>query len=173
MDDVKQDIAQQPEAEAEVIEPGLPIAINVFGMFNIAIGGLRLFTSPCTIFGIAMSGEAYGMTVGYTLFILLTYILTLGLYLWLLSLGTGLIMLKKWARRGCVYYAWIAIVWWIVRRGLDTYGLTAGWVNPAEGDTPAFILRMCLSSIGFIYPVLLLIFMKTEKVRKAFAEIGG
>jgi len=169
MDEVKQDVAKQ--AEAEAVEPGLPIAVTVFGMFNIAIGGLRLFTSPCTIFGIAMSGEAYGMTIGYTLFILLTYLLSLGLYFWLLSLGTGLIMLKKWARRGCVQYACVAIAWWVIRRGLDIYALTAWWVNPAEGDTPVYIARMFLSLIGFIYPVLLLYFMQTGKVKRAFAAI--
>ena len=169
MDEVKEVIAKKKEAETAGLKQ--PIAITIFGIFNIAIGGLRLFTSPCTIFGIAMSGRGYGMTVGYTLFILLTHLLSLGLYLWLLSLGTGLIMLKKWARRGCVQYAWVAIVWWVVRRGMDIFALSAGWVNPAEGDTPFFIGRMCLSSIGVIYPVLLLIFMHTEKVKKAFRPL--
>jgi len=166
MDEVRPDAAKIQDAETAGLKQ--PIAITIFGIFNIAIGGLRLFTSPCTIFGIAMSGENYGMTVGYTLFLLLTYLFGLSLYVWLLSLGMGLITLKRWARRGSVTYAWIAILWWVVRRGIDIFALSAGWVNPAQGDTPMFVGRMCFSSIGLIYPVLLLIFMQKEKVKRAF-----
>ena len=171
MDENKPEIPKIEEPKTAGLEQ--PMAITLFGVFNIAIGGLCLFTSPCTILGIAMSGETYGMGVGYTLFVLLTYLLGLILYFWQMSLGAGLIMLKKWARRGTVKYAWIAVLWWVFRRVIDVFALWAGWVSPAEGDTPVFIGRMCLSSMGFIYPVLLLIFMRTEKVKEAFAAVGG
>lgn len=171
MNEVKPEIPKIQQVETADL--GQPIAVTIFGIFNIAIGGIRLFSSPCTIFGIVMSGESYGMTVGYTLFLLLTYLVGLSLYAWLLSLGAGLIMLKKWARRGSVQYACVAIVWWVIRRGIDIFALSAGWMNLAEGDTPFFIGRMCFSSIGFIYPVLLLIFMQTTKVKQAFSAVGG
>jgi hypothetical protein len=171
MDEVRPDKLKEQQAATIGLEQ--PIAVTIFGMFNIAVGGLMLFTSPCTICGIALSGKQYGEAVGYTIFVLLTYLAGLGLYVWLLSLGAGLIMMKKWARRGSVQCASIAILWWIFLKSVDILALWAGWVNPAEVDRAVFISRMCLSSIGLIHPVLLLIFMKTKKVKEAFSAIEG
>ncbi len=157
-----------PEVKLELKQP---MAITVFGTLNIIIGGLSLLTSPCTMFGIAMSGETYGMAVGYRLFVLLTYVAGLSLYVWLLSLGIGLIMLKRWARSGSVKYAWIAILLWLVRTGIDFFALWAGWIHPSNEQMLAFIGRMCFSLIGFIYPVLLLFYMQKTKVKEAFVPI--
>ena len=171
MDEMKADKTELQQGATEGL--GQPIAVTLFGIFNIAIGGLSLLTSPCTIFGIAMSGEFYGMSVGYALFVLLTYIAGLSLYVWMLFLGEGLIMLRRWARSGSVKFAWTAIIWWIFRRGMDVIALSAGWINPPEGNRPVFIARMCISLFGLIYAVLLLIFMRSKKVKEAFAAVEG
>jgi hypothetical protein len=170
MDEVKK---EEPKKEEPAFSLGQPIAVTLFGIFNIAIGGLSLLTSPCTIFGIAVSAEAYGMSVGYALFILLTYIAGLSLYVWMLFLGEGLIMLRGWARGGCVKFAWTAIIWWVFRRGMDILALSAGWVNPPEGNKPVFIAKMCVSLFGLIYAVLLLVFIKSAKVKQSFAAAEG
>ncbi len=158
----------QPDITEQLKEP---IAITIFGILNIAIGGLTLLTSPCTIFGIAMSGEIYGMAIGYRLFVLLTYVAGLILYVWLLSLGMGLIMLKKWARRGSVIYGCVAILLWVLHTGIDFFALSAGWINPSQPQLLAFIVRMCFRLAGLIYPVLLVVFMQKAKVKEAFAPI--
>jgi len=48
-----------------------------------------------------------------------------------------------------------------------------GWLNVPEAALPGYIGGMCCGLVGTIYPVLLLIFMQSAKVKQAFAATGG
>jgi hypothetical protein len=90
----------------------------------------------------------------------------------LIILGIGLIILKKWARYGCIIWAWLMILWLIFVMLMNLIPHT--WIHDSRVS-----MLMCLGSIcasfcfTLPYSILLLIFMRTEKVKRAFAAISG
>jgi hypothetical protein len=108
------------------------------------------------------------MTPGYKMFLLVTSILGIGISAWLLSLGIGLLKFKPWARRGSIIYGWFGIIWGIVGGIIGLMAISQGWISSPQGQMPAMASGMCGSFVGLIYPVLLLVFMMTDKVKRAF-----
>jgi hypothetical protein len=108
------------------------------------------------------------------IWLLISLTVKFGLFIYLIILGVGLLMMKKWSRIGSILYGCFAIIWGIAVIGVN---LLAFWVmHQAEGQRAAMIGGMvgviCVGIIGLIYPVLLLIFMQTEKVKSYFAAAG-
>ena len=112
------------------------------------------------------------MTTAYKTFLLFMNTMGFGLSVWLLTLGIGLLMIKKWARRGSILYGWLGITVTILETAVNIIAYKLGWISVGEGELPGYIGGTCGGLIGgLIYPVLLLIFMKTDKVKQAFAGI--
>jgi hypothetical protein len=89
-------------------------------------------------------------------------------------LGIGLLNLKRWARSGSVIYSCIAIAWSIAGVALNIIAMSMQWITIPEEGLPGFIGGICGGLCGgLIYPILLLIFMQTQKVKNAFAVLGG
>jgi hypothetical protein len=166
----------------QVIEK--PTSVTVFGILNCVFGGLAIICTPFSILGLFISDllpvtqqNRFEIEGGYKVFLVISSIAGICFAAWLLALGIGLLKLKSWARRGSVIYACIAIVWSIASIILSVLATYLGWVAPPEGGEPAVIGGMiggiCGGIVGMIYPLLLLIFMKTNKVKQAFGVVGG
>jgi hypothetical protein len=81
--------------------------------------------------------------------------------------------MRRWARNGSVIYACVEIVWTLVGVGMNIAALSLKWINMPEANMAGFVGGTAGGMCGgLIYPILLLIFMQTEKVKRAFAAIG-
>ena len=154
----------------QVIEK--PTSVMVFGVLNCVFGGLGLLCMPFSMFGILMAERTIEIAPGYKGFLLVSSVIGIGFAAWLLTLGIGLLKLKGWARRGCIVYAWIGIIWSIAGVILNVLAMSRGWMTAPQGQF-GLLGGMCGGLIGMIYPVLLLVFMQTPRVKQAFAATGG
>jgi hypothetical protein len=152
-----------------------PTSVTVFGVLNCVFGGLGLLCTPFTaVIGLASMYKTMGVTAAYTAWNIFAACVGFGLSIWLLTLGIGLLMMKRWARRGSVVYSIANIIWAFVVVGINIVALSLGWVTMPESQMAGFIGGTCGGLCGgMIYPVLLLIFMQTTKVKQAFSAIGG
>jgi hypothetical protein len=172
-----EDLGQNPVIlPPQIIEK--PTSITVFGVLNCVFGGLALVCTPCSLFGIVLSdklapGRTMEMTTGYKSVLVVSSILGIAFAAWLLALGIGLLTMKTWARRGSVIYSCIAIAWSIASVALNIIAMSMQWITIPEGGLPGFIGGMCGGMVSVIYPILLLIFMQSAKVKQAFYPIGG
>jgi hypothetical protein len=156
-------------AEGQAVER--PGAVTVFGVLNIVVGCyfmvrivyswyeliVKYFKNPEEIIG---SGILY----------LLLFFIVVGLVIWLIVLGIGLLKMKRWARRGSVLYGWIQVVFIVLTLGASLISLVADYKNLVEGVKSFISIGNGLAIIRWIYMVLLLIFMKTAKVKQVFGE---
>jgi uncharacterized Tic20 family protein len=124
-----------------------------------------------------MPNQAMEIAPAYKIFLLVSSLAGICFSAWLLALGIGLLKFKGWARRGSIIYACIAIVWGIVGLILILLAMSMGWMTAPEGQMAGMIGGMlggiCGGIIGMIYPVLLLIFMNSAKVKDAFRMVEG
>ncbi len=106
---------------------------------------------------------------------LLSCLVSVVLSIWLIVLGIGLLRMKKWSRRGSIIYAWVSIGLHTVIRGYPAVIILLGLANlPKDvGRWHFWVTYAGMTLMAFIYPILLLIFMKTEKVKRAFAAVWG
>jgi hypothetical protein len=164
--------SEQIQESPQVIER--PIAVVVFGLLSFVLGCYPFISTYPQLYNI-IAPALMGKTAmpGMPLF-LLSCLVSVGLSIWLIVLGIGLLRMKKWARRGSVIYAWVRIGLHTVTRGYPAVIILLGLANPPkDGRWSFWITYAGMTLIGLIYPILLLIFMRTEKVKRAFAAIGG
>jgi hypothetical protein len=150
-----------------------PLSILVFGIGNIIVG--------CYFMVLLVRGwgkvitdiyKATGNIIGIGIFDLLLLAFSLGLAIWILVLGYGLLTMKRWARRGSVLYGWIQVVLIVIILAGTFIGLSR--MAMPEGFWKSFLtVGNALMLAQWIYMILLLIFMKIAKVKQAFAAIGG
>jgi hypothetical protein len=161
----------------EVIER--PTSVTVFGVLNCVFGGLGILCTPISIVGIMMPRQTMEIAPGYKIFLLVSSLAGICFAGWLVSLGIGLLKFKGWARRGSVIYACIAIVWGIAGLILTLLAMSMGWMGAPEGMAEpqragmmgGMVGGICGGILGMIYPVLLLIFMLSAKVKDAFRMV--
>jgi hypothetical protein len=168
MDETNSEQVQEPPQITEQ-----PMAVWVFGTLNIIIGCYP-FISTYPVFFKLIASVLMGKTaVPKMPLFLLSCAVSVGLSIWLIVLGIGLRKMKKWSRRGSIIYSWIQI-------GLFTFNLSYTIVMILSGSTKLpsdswsfWLVYIRMTPIALIYPILLLIFMQTQKVKQAFAAIGG
>ena len=107
MDQLEQNPASLPPQAAE-----RSIVIPIFGFLNFVVGGYplinvypRLFKAMADV----LKNGSTKITSPEILFLGLSCLVGIAFSIWLVALGIGLLRMKKWARRGSVIYAWIAI----------------------------------------------------------------
>jgi hypothetical protein len=144
-----------------------PISVTVFGVLNIIFGFYFLVRMiydfskhPNTLLEMGILGS-------------ILIFISFGFIIWLIVLGIGLLTMRRWARRGCVLYGWIQVVLIVIM-------LSGIFIDSilARKDAPRILLASmtldnALSVVHWIYMILLLIVMKSQKVKQAFAAIGG
>jgi hypothetical protein len=156
-----------------------PTSVTVFGVLNCVFGGLGIVCTPFSLLGLfigdilPMGQATMEMTPMYKAILVGSCVFGIAFSAWLLTLGIGLLKFKRWARRGSVVYAVIAITWSIAGFALNMVALKMGWIIIPEGGLPGYIGGMCGGMVSVIYPILLLIFMSSARVKNAFAVIGG
>jgi hypothetical protein len=149
-----------------------PTAVTVFGVLNIVVGCYHLVRdSPGLYKIIAATFKNSEKITSSGIFVLLLLIAGIGLTIWLLVLGIGLLTMKRWSRRGSVMFARIMIVFIVITLGSMIIAILMEWSR--WHNVLNFSINNCIAVINWIYYVLLLIFMKTEKVKQAFSAIGG
>lgn len=160
----------QPQVPVQSDPAKKPTSVTVFGVLNCVFGGLGLICTPFGLLvGVASMQETMEATNAYRIWIIAGGIVGVGFSIWLLVLGIGLLMMKGWARRGCLAYAWIMIVWNIVGVVINIAALSLDWVSMPEANQAGFIGGTAGGFCGgLIYPILLLVFMQTDKVKQAF-----
>lgn len=147
-----------------------PIVVAVFGVLGFVLGGYPFICTYPQLYKIivpALTGKTE--VPGMPLF-LLSCLVSVVLSIWLIVLGIGLLRMKKWARRGSIIYAWVSIGLHTVTRGYPAVIILLGLANPPKDGRLHFWMTYAgMTLLSLIYPVLLLIFMKTEKVKRAFS----
>jgi hypothetical protein len=165
--------SEQSQEPPPVIEK--PTSVTVFGILNCVFGGLGLLCMPCAVFGFLWAGKAsqIEITPEYKIWSLFGLFVGFVFCVWELKLGIGLVTFKYWARRGTVIFAWSSIIWLIFGIGINIIAMRLGWVEQPQNNPAAQIGIVFGYAFAFLYPALLVIFMQSEKVRRAFAAIGG
>jgi uncharacterized membrane protein len=149
-----------------------PMAVWIFGVLNIVVGCYHLVRdSPGLYKTIAATFKNPEKITSSEIFGLLLLIAGFGLTVWLLTLGAGLLTMKRWARRGSVMFARIMIVFIVITLGSMIIAILMEWSR--WHNVLNFSINNCIAVINWIYYVLLLIFMQTQKVKNAFAVLGG
>jgi len=164
--------SNQSQVPPQTIEK--PAAVWVFGVMNIVVGCYFLvrmiYGWSKIIAGVVKEPEK--ITESGMLALLLV-VISFGLVIWLIVLGIGLLTMKRWARRGSVLYGWIQVVIIVITLGAIFISSIIDLHNAPRILWASINLNNALAVIRWVYMVLLLIFMKTEKVKRAFGAIGG
>lgn len=167
MEDLKLSPQQMP-----IQSPERPTVVTVFGILNIIFAVLGLLLSPVSILGIIKSGDSITNS-GYKMFLLLMNFIGFGFSIWLFVMGIGLLMLHNWARLGSIIYACVGILLTVIETGVNIFAMKLDWVIVPEAQRAEFIGSMCVGLVGgLVYPLLLLIFMQTTKIKQAFVQIA-
>lgn len=145
-----------------------PASVIVFGILNILFGIFGLVVSTFILF------PSFKQTLSaFKIWQLVMKFLGFCFDIWLVVLGIGLLRLKNWARRGSILYACLVILVSVIATGVEVLAIFLHWTTIPQSGQRAYILGMCIGFIGpLIYPVLLLIFMQTAKIRQAFQSIS-
>jgi hypothetical protein len=155
----------------QVIEK--PTSVTVFGVLNCVFGGLTLVCTPFGLLGLAIAHKTMETTSEYKIWAVAGAIAGFGFAIWLLVSGIGLLMFKRWARKSSAAYAKVNILWALLAVFVNIFALSHQWINVPERGMPQAIGSIAGGLCGgLIYPILLLIFMQTAKVREAFAATG-
>jgi hypothetical protein len=162
--------SEQSQVPPQVIEK--PTSITVFGVLNI-IGCYRLIYFFLVFFKMVPTYIGLFFSIAGLSYLFLVCIVSVVFPIWLIILGIGLLKMKSWARRGSIVYACVRIIWFFIAWGISIIMIFLDWMNLPKGGWGLFFLGFAVGSIGLIYPILLLIFMKTTKVKQAFSSIGG
>ncbi|MDY0165493.1 MAG: hypothetical protein RBS80_03060 [Thermoguttaceae bacterium] len=163
-----------------------PASVSVFGVLNLVFGGLGL----C---GVAISAgmfllpeeasrgnpalELMQQHAGYATYMKVSVVLGLIATGVLISAGVGLLTLRPWGRTVSIGYAIYAIVSVVAGTVINYFVLLApmlvkAWDLPSGPERAGMLAGLMGGTLGacfgLIYPVILLIFMFTPTVRKAF-----
>jgi hypothetical protein len=155
-----------------------PTSVTVFGVLNCVFGGLFFVCVPVGVFFILMAGKIGETSPEITTFDYISLAIVFGLSVWEIITGIGLLKFVSWARRGTIIYAVCDIIWVLVN--IIIHITTSTGQTPVPEGTTEFqagyqvgyhIGQSCGMIFTLIYPVLLLIFMQSRKVKEAFAKI--
>ena len=151
-----------------------PTAIWVLGTLGIVHGLFHLFRMSRTTYNTVIEMQKYPETTRWAIiFVLISTAFAACFWIWQIIVGWGLFKMKKWSRRWALIYAWIQLVLNIAITFYSTIIIFTGLINPPQGRWPFWFIYMQMMLMALIYPILLLIFMQTKKVKQAFSAIGG
>lgn len=157
-----------PSAAAAASATGLtPASVTVFGILNIVFGGFGILCSPFGMIGAFVLTDTFNRSPGYKAWLMGNYVVGFACAIWLLSLGIGLLRLRRWARTGSIAYGGLSIALGVLGM-LVNFGLlaTGGLDLPPEAQ-PGFIGGTIGGLIGLIYPILLIVFMRRPAAETA------
>jgi hypothetical protein len=145
-----------------------PMPATVFGILNIIFGGFALLCSPVSLIGVFATQQLIQYAPPYKIWLMIGAVVGIFAGGWLLASGIGLLKIKKWALAGSYVYAWFAIVWGIVGTAMNAVALATDMVTMSREAMPGFIGGMIGGTVGLVYPILMLVFLRKPHVRNAF-----
>jgi hypothetical protein len=160
-----------------------PTSVTVFGILNIVFAGFGLIGTLATLAMFKMAAGTNNPALqimqdnpAFAAWIKLSIPLGLISSVALLAGGIGLLMMKSWARKLSIIYAFFAMVLsivgtvlnylWMIRPMMEQAAQKQG--PEAAGAIGGAIGGLAGGCFSLIYPVLLLIFMTRPKVVAAF-----
>ncbi len=162
----------QTQEPPQVIER--PMAVWVFGILNVVFGCYHLFFLSVSTYKTVIEMQKHPEnTRRVIIYFFVSCAVTAFFWIWLIVAGAGLLKMKKWSRRCSIIYSWVQIGLFTLILVYTTVIVFAGLINPPQGRWSFWITYMRVMLMAVIYPVLLLIFMQTEKVKRVFTAIGG
>lgn len=156
-----------PAASATAVTPA---SVTVFGILNVVFGGFGLLCSPFGMAGMIMLGDIYDRSPGFKAWLLASYGVSFACAIWLLALGIGLLRLRRWARSGSIAYGWFSIAFGTVGLLVNVGMLATDSLSLPPEAMPGFIGGTIGGLIGFIYPILLIVFMRKPAARDACVQ---
>jgi hypothetical protein len=163
--------SEQLQSPPQVIEK--PTGIMVLGVLGVVQGCYRFFSASLSSYKMITAAQQHTDITTAIVNIVILSAISLGFLIWLFIVAIGLLKMKKWARREAIIYAWVQIGLFVTAGIYTSLVVLLNLVNPPSHRWLFGIANMRMVLFALIYPVLLLIFMKTEKVKRAFAAIGG
>ena len=160
----------QGEQQISNEAPERPTAVTVFGILNCVFGGIGMMCAPASFLLIPLMEKQMQVTSGDKMWMLVSGVVGFIFSAWLLTMGIGLLMFKGWARMGSIVYACFYIPWILLTAILNFIDMSQQFASNPEA-VPGYIGGACGGILGLIYPVLLLIFMNTAKVKQAFEQL--
>lgn len=147
--------------------PQRPTSVTVFGILNIIFGSLGLICTPFGLVAIFAMPNAMNPARGAIAWLLLSTVIGFCCTILLLTVGIGLLYLKAWARIWCLGYGWFAIVWGIIGMVVNIGLTVSGAYGYKQDNIPGVISGFCGGLVGFVYPILLVVFMRKPNVKNA------
>jgi hypothetical protein len=171
----------QPQMPVSPVPVQKPTSVTVFGVLNCVFGGLFFICTPAFVFFALMAGKTGHAAKPVDAMTYISLAIVVGLSLFEIATGIGLLMFIAWSRRAAIIFAVCEIIWILFNIVTSIKDISARGVDVPQGNAAFqagyeigyYIGHSCAMLLVIIYPVLLLIFMKTKKVKLAFAAIGG
>jgi len=164
---ISADLQISANAVPQSFIPSRPTSITVFGILNIVFGSLGLICTPFGLVAIFALPNAMNPSGSALVWLLVSTFVGFVCSILLLTVGIGLLYQKRWARIWCLGYGWFSIIWGIIGL-IVNIGLTvSGEFGYRQENIPGVIGGFCGGLVGFIYPILLIIFMQKPNVKNA------
>lgn len=147
--------------------PERPTSVTVFGILNIIFGSLGLICTPFGLLAVFAIPNTMNPSGSALVWLLLSTTIGFLCAMLLLTVGIGLLYQKAWARIWCLGYGWFAILWGVIGMGVNVGLTVSGAYGYRQDNIPGVIGGFCGGLIGFIYPILLVVFMRKQNVKDA------
>ena len=160
-----------------------PVAVDAFGILNIAKGALGIVS---TFFAIPLLSslasaknpvfKIMSESAGYMTWMKISIPIGLIVSGTLIGAGIGLLRLRPWARKVSIGYAIYAIIFLLISQPINFSFLFRPMMEQAhqlQGPDAAGLMAgaiavTCGGILGFVYPILLLVFMTRPNLVAAF-----
>lgn len=144
-----------------------PTSVTVFGILNIVFGSLGLICTPFSLVMIFAMPNTMNPSGTAMIWLLLSSGIGIICTILLLTVGIGLLYQKRWARIWCLGYGWFAIIWGIVGMVVNIGLAVSGAYGRGQDNISGLMGGFCGGLVGFIYPILLIVFMQKQNVKNA------
>jgi len=149
-----------PTPATTTVEAERPVSVTVFGILNIVFGAMGLLCTPLSLAMILwLPTDALQVTGGFRQWLFFSYGAGIAFAACQLALGIGLLGRKRWARQGSVVYAACSIGFGVLGMLVTGAALARGSLGLPPDAVPGYIGGLIGGMAGFIYPVLLWVFM--------------
>ena len=164
---ISSDLQIPAAAAAQSFIPPRPASVTVFGILNIVFGSFGLICMPFGLIAIFAIPNKMNPSGSAMVWLLTSSFVGFVCSIVLLTVGIGLLYQKKWARIWCLGYGWFAIIWGIIGMIVNIGITVSGGYGYRQENIPGVISGFCGGLIGFIYPILLVVFMQRPNVKNA------
>lgn len=151
-----------------------PVSVTVFGVLHLIFGGFGLLSAISMVGMMAFVAGQSNQPMTQWVVVTANGLLNLATSCLLLAGGVGLLRWKPFGRKLSVIYGYVSVVGTIL---MTVANLVMQFLVMTEAaNMPPNMLAITIAGtiiglfVGLTYPILVLVFMNTQKVRAALAE---